>query len=95
MKPMQIKVQAMEKNYIRFQVTEDPHTLFNLLRILTLEEDGVILAGYARDRTFEESLIFQIRTEGDIKPQDVLIKASRKLIENTEQFKKAFEDEYL
>ncbi len=95
MNPMQIRVQAMEKNYIRFQVTEDPHTLFNLLRILTLDEDGVILAGYARDRTFEDSLIFQIRTEGDVKPQDVLIKSSRQLIENTQQFKKAFEDEYL
>ena len=95
MNPMQIKVQALEENYIRFQVQEDPHTLFNLLRILTLEEDGVVLAGYARDRTFEDSLIFQIRTEGDVKPQDVLIKASRQLIENTQQFKKAFEDEYL
>lgn len=95
MNPMQIKVQALEENYIRFQVQEDPHTLFNLLRILTLEEDGVVLAGYARDRTFEDSLIFQIRTEGDVKPQDVLVKAARNLIDNTQQFKKAFEDEYL
>ena len=95
MNPMQIKVQAMEKNYIRFQVREDPHTMFNLLRILTLDEDGVVLAGYARDRTFEDSLIFQIRTEGEVKPQDVLIQAARKLIDNTQQFKKAFEDEYL
>ena len=90
MNPMQIKVQAMEKNHIRFQVREDPHTMFNLLRILTLDEDGVVLAGYARDRTFEDSLIFQIRTEGEVKPQDVLIQAARKLIDNTQQFKKAF-----
>jgi DNA-directed RNA polymerase subunit L len=95
MNPMEIKVQVIEKNYIRFQIREDPHTLFNLLRILTLEEDGVVLAGYARDRTFEDSLIFQIRTEGKTDPKDALIKASRKLIENTQQFKKAFEDEYL
>ena len=95
MDPMQIKIQVLEENYIRFQVKEDPHTLFNLLRILTLEEDGVVLAGYARDRTFEESLIFQIRTEGKVDPKDTLVNASRKLIEKSQQFKKAFEDEYL
>ena len=95
MKPMDIKIQVLEKNYIRFQVKEDPHTLFNLLRILTLDVEGVILAGYARDRTFEDSLIFQIRTEGKTDPKESLVKASRKLIENTQQFKKAFEDEYL
>jgi DNA-directed RNA polymerase subunit L len=95
MNPMEIKVQVLEDNYIRFQVKEDPHTLFNLLRILTLEEEGVVLAGYARDRTFEDSLIFQIRTEGKTNPKDALIKAARRLIDNTQQFKKAFEDEYL
>lgn len=77
------------------QIKDDPHTLYNLLRIIALEEDGVVLAGYARDRTFEDSLMLQIRTEGDVDPRVALINAARKLVELAEQFKTAFEDTYL
>lgn len=95
MKPMQINISVLEENYLRFQVKQDPHTLFNLLRILALEEEGVTLAGYARDRTFEDSLMFQIRTEGDVDPREALIRAARRITEISQQFKSAFEDEYL
>ncbi|MHA2252313.1 MAG: RpoL/Rpb11 RNA polymerase subunit family protein [Candidatus Kariarchaeaceae archaeon] len=95
MKIMKINIQAIEKNYLRMQIKQDPHTLFNLLRILALEEDGVTLCGYARDRTFEDSLMFQIRTEGDVDPREALIRAARKIAANAEQFKAAFEDTYL
>ncbi len=77
------------------QIRDDPHTLFNLLRILALQEEGVTLAGYARDKTFEDSLMFQIRTEGDVDPREALINAMRKVIEMSDQFKTAFEDVYL
>lgn len=94
MKPVQISISILEKNYIRMQIKDDPHTLYNLLRILALKEEGVILAGYARDRTFEESLMFQLRTEGDVDPKDTLIRAARKISEISNQFKTAFETEY-
>ncbi|MHA2172678.1 MAG: RpoL/Rpb11 RNA polymerase subunit family protein [Candidatus Kariarchaeaceae archaeon] len=92
---MQINIQALEKNYIRMQIKEDPHTLFNLLRIVALEEEGVTMCGYARDRTFEESLMFQIRTEGDTDPRDAIVRAARKVAAMAEQFKNAFEDTYM
>ena len=94
MKPMQISIHSLEPNYIRFQVRDDPHTLFNLMRMIALEEKGVVLAGYARDRTFEESVMFQIRTEGKVDPREVLVKSARKISEMAQQFKQAFEDEY-
>ncbi len=92
---MKINIQIIEKNYLRMQIKQDPHTLFNLLRIMALKEEGVVLAGYARDRTFEDSLMFQIRTEGDIDPREALVRAARKVAEMAEQFKTAFEDTYL
>lgn len=91
---MKITIQIYEEDYMRMQIKEDPHTLFNLLRTVALEEKGVILAGYARDRTFEESLMFQIRTDGSVDPKDVLIQAARKVVEMANQFKAAFEDTY-
>lgn len=92
---MKIMIQSLEKNYLRMQIKDDPHTLYNLLRIVTLEEEGVVLAGYARDRTFENSVMFQIRTEGDVDPKDALISAARKVADMATQFKEAFEDTYL
>lgn len=94
MKQVKISIHSLEKNYLRMQIKDDPHTIYNLLRILALEEEGVTLAGYARDRTFEDSLMFQIRTEGDIDPKDALIRATRKISEIAKQFKKAFQEEY-
>ncbi|MDH5403260.1 MAG: DNA-directed RNA polymerase subunit L [Candidatus Heimdallarchaeota archaeon] len=95
MKPMNVKIQILEPDYLRMQIKEDPHTIFNLLRVLALEEEGVKLAGYARDRTFEDSVMFQIRTDGSVDPRDAIVNAARKAIELTEQFKEAFEDTYL
>ncbi len=92
---MKITIQIYEKDYMRMQIKEDPHTLFNLLRIVALEEEGVTLAGYARDRTFEQSLMFQIRTDGTVDPKDALLSAAKKVAEQAIQFKKAFEDTYL
>ncbi len=92
---MQINIQIVEKNYLRMQIKEDPHTLFNLLCIMALKVEGVVLAGYARDRTFEDSLMFQVRTEGDVDPREALVQAARKVAEIAEQFKTAFEDTYL
>ncbi len=92
---MDITIQYIEPNYIRFQIRDDPHTLFNLLRIIALDHKGVVLAGYARDRTFEDSAIFQIRTEEGTDPRDVLISSARKIAEMAENFKEAFEDVYL
>ena len=95
MKPVQMTIQTIEENYLRVQIKDDPHTLYNLLRIIVLEEDGVVLAGYARDRTFEDSLMFQIRTDGSVEPKDVLLNAAQKIIEMAVEFKQHFEDEYL
>jgi DNA-directed RNA polymerase subunit L len=95
MKRLQINIQILDDDYLRMQIKDDPHTLYNLLRVVALEEEGVTLAGYARDRTFEDSVMFQIRTDGSVNPKDALINAARKIIDMTEEFKQSFEDQYL
>jgi len=59
---MQINVLKKEKGYIKFNVKKtDPHTLFNLLREELLRDETVDFAGYWRDESFYESMIFQVK----------------------------------
>jgi len=94
MKPVPITIQSMDDTYIRMQIKDDPHTLYNLLRVIALQEEGVLLAGYARDRTFEDSVMFQLRTDGSVDPKDVLVNAAQKISELAVEFRQHFEDEY-
>ena len=59
---MQIKILKQEEGYIKFRIKEaDPHTLFNLLREELLEDTEVDFAGYWRDESFYESVVFQVK----------------------------------
>lgn len=59
---MQIKILKNEDGYFKLNITDtDPHTLFNLLRDELLNDDKVDFAGYWRNESFYESLIFQLR----------------------------------
>ncbi|MHA1200984.1 MAG: RpoL/Rpb11 RNA polymerase subunit family protein [Candidatus Heimdallarchaeaceae archaeon] len=59
---MQIKILKNEDGYLKLNITDtDPHTLFNLLRDELLNDDKVDFAGYWRNESFYESLIFQLR----------------------------------
>ena len=95
MKPVKMTIKVREEDYIRVQIKDDPHTLYNLLKKVCLEQEGVLMAGYARDRTFEDSLMFQVRTDGSVDPADILINAANAIVKQTEEFKESFEDEFL
>ena len=59
---MEIKVLKKDKGYIKLNVKQtDPHTLFNLLREELLKDDTVDFAGYWRDESFYESVVFQVK----------------------------------
>ncbi len=59
---MQIKIIKNEEGYLKFSIKNtDPHTLFNLLREELLKDTEVDFAGYWRDESFYESLLFQLR----------------------------------
>ena len=59
---MQIKILKNEEGYLKLSIKDtDPHTLFNLLREELLHDNKVDFAGYWRDESFYESLVFQLR----------------------------------
>lgn len=59
---MQINILKQEQGYIKFNIrATDPHTLFNLLREELLNDTEVDFAGYWRDESFYESVVFQVK----------------------------------
>jgi DNA-directed RNA polymerase subunit L len=88
---MQIKVLKKEKGYVKINVKQtDPHTLFNLLREELLKDDTVDFAGYWRDESFYESVIFQVKMKKKTAdPIPAINNALDRLKEQTEDFIKA------
>ncbi len=59
---MLINILKKEQGYIKFSIkATDPHTLFNLLREELLKDAEVDFAGYWRDESFYESVVFQVK----------------------------------
>lgn len=92
---MQVKIQEMSATYLRIQITQnDPHTLYNILREEVIKNEGVKLCGYARDNTFEDSIVFQIEVEEGYKPVDILLDSVKSVKKINQQFRDAFEDAF-
>ncbi|MHA1222063.1 MAG: RpoL/Rpb11 RNA polymerase subunit family protein [Candidatus Heimdallarchaeaceae archaeon] len=85
---MEIKILKEDEGYIKFTVKKtDPHTLFNVLREELLKNEKVDFAGYWRDESFYESVIFQIRMkEKTSDPIQAIYEALDKLKEQTNEF---------
>ena len=59
---MEIKILKNEEGYLKMNIRDvDPHTMFNLLREELIKDTKVDFAGYWRNESFYESLIFQVK----------------------------------
>jgi DNA-directed RNA polymerase subunit L len=87
---MQINILKQEQGYIKFNIrATDPHTLFNLLREELLKDTEVDFAGYWRDESFYESVVFQVKMKK--KTGDPIVSINSAL-ERLEQQSKEFVD---
>ena len=87
---MRINILKQEKGYIKFNIkATDPHTLFNLLREEMLKDTEVDFAGYWRDESFYESVIFQVKMK---KNTGDPVAAINSALERLEQQSKEFVD---
>ncbi|UJG39786.1 MAG: DNA-directed RNA polymerase subunit L [Candidatus Heimdallarchaeum aukensis] len=85
---MEIKILKKEDGYVKLNIRgTDPHTLFNLLRVQLLSDPEVDFAGYWRNESFYESIIFQVRLKDESKdPIEVIKQALDNIREQTEEF---------
>jgi len=87
---MYINILKQEQGYLKFNIkATDPHTLYNLLREELLQDTEVDFAGYWRDESFYESVVFQVKMKK--KTGDPLVSINSAL-NNLEQQSKEFVD---
>ncbi len=85
---MEIKILKQENGYIKLNIRNtDPHTLFNLLRVELLKDPDVDFAGYWRNESFYQGIIFQLRLKDENKdPIEVINNALEKIRKQAEEF---------
>jgi DNA-directed RNA polymerase subunit L len=88
-----LKIKTLKKtsNELKIEVEGVGHTLCNLLQKRLLEDENVDLAGYDIPHPLAPNSIIYVRTKGNVKPEDALLKALEKTREMNEKFRKEVE----
>jgi len=85
---MNVKVLKKGGNEFRIELEGAGHGLCNLLQKRLLEDENVDLAGYDIPHPLASNPIIYVRTKGDVKPEEVLIKAAEKARDMNQDFSK-------
>ncbi len=85
---MKIKVLNKNGNELKIEINGAGHELCNLLQKKILEDEKVDLAGYDIPHPLASSPVIYVRAKGRVKPEDILIRAAQKAIENNDAFSK-------
>jgi len=83
---MKVNVLNKTKNELKIELEGAGHTICNLLRRKLLEDENVDLAGYDIPHPLASNPILYVRTKGDVKPEDALLEAVRKILDVSEEF---------
>ena len=86
---MKVNVLKRTENELKIEVEGAGHTICNLLQKRLLEDENVELAGYDISHPLTPTPVIYVRTKGDVKPEEALLKALEKAREMNEEFGKA------
>jgi DNA-directed RNA polymerase subunit L len=88
-----LKIKTLKKtsNELKIEVEGVGHTLCNLLQKRLLEDENVDLAGYDIPHPLASNSVIYVRTKGNVKPENALLKALEKTREMNEIFRKEIE----
>ena len=85
---MKINVVKKSKNELKIEIVGGSHGLCNLLTKRLLEDKSVDFAGYDVPHPLASSPNVFVRTKGNAKPEDALVKAVEKVREANDAFSK-------
>ncbi|MEM3622259.1 MAG: DNA-directed RNA polymerase subunit L [Candidatus Bathyarchaeia archaeon] len=88
---MKIKTLKKTSNELKIEVEGVGHTLCNLLQKRLLEDENVDLAGYDIPHPLASNSVIYVRTKGNVKPEEALLRALEKTREMNEIFRKEIE----
>jgi DNA-directed RNA polymerase subunit L len=86
---LEIKILKRTDNELKIEILGSGHGLCNLLQKKLLENAKVDQAGYDVPHPLASNPVIYVRTKGKIKPEDMLMQAAQKAIEENEAFNKA------
>jgi DNA-directed RNA polymerase subunit L len=86
---MKVNVLKRTENELKIEVEGAGHTICNLLQKRLLEDENVELAGYDISHPLTPTPVIYVRTKGDVKPEEALLKALEKARKMNEEFGKA------
>ncbi len=85
---MKINVLKKSGNELKIEIEGGTHGLCNLLQKRLLEDKTVDFAGYDVPHPLASNPIIYVRTKGNAKPEDALIKGVEKIREANDAFGK-------
>lgn len=88
---MKVKVLKKTGHEFKIELEGAGHSLCNLLQKRVLEDENVDLAGYDIPHPLASNPVIYVRTKGDMKPEEVLIKAAEKAQGMAKDFGKELE----
>ena len=85
---MKINVLTKEARELKIEIVGASYGLCNLLQKTLLEDKNVDLAGYDVPHPLASNPVIYVRTKGDEKPEEALIRATEKAIKTNSAFGK-------
>ena len=85
---MKINVVKKSKNELKIEIVGGSHGLCNLLTKRLLEDRSVDFAGYDVPHPLASSPNLYVRTKGNAKPEDALVRAVEKVRDANDVFSK-------
>jgi DNA-directed RNA polymerase subunit L len=85
---MKVNVLKKTSNELKIEVEGAGHTLCNLIQKKLLEEEHVDLAGYDVPHPLASSPVIYVRTNDNVKPEQVLRNALNKARDMNKEFSK-------
>ncbi|MHA1786270.1 MAG: RpoL/Rpb11 RNA polymerase subunit family protein [Candidatus Helarchaeota archaeon] len=88
---MKVEIINKDVNKLEVQVFKEGHTLCAPIKELIFEnKDKIDMAGYKIKHPLKPDPTIYIKTTGNVKPEDILISSTKRLLEIIKEFEDSF-----
>ena len=87
---MKVNIVKKTDNELKIEVEGAGHSLLNVLQKTLLEDDTIEVAGYHVPHPLIDSGILYVNTRGKQNPEAVIAEATKKVLDLSKDFQKAF-----
>jgi DNA-directed RNA polymerase subunit L len=87
---LKINIVTNSDNELKIEVEGVGHSLLNVLQKTLLEDENIEVAGYHVPHPLIDSGILYVHTKTKQKPEEVILKASKKVLDLSKDFRNSF-----